>query len=191
MPLTLRPMRDSDVGAYSRIIESAFVEGGVMPMFYPNGITPEISAHTRRQALKILRKKPHAHIMVALDTDLRPEPGDYVDPQNQDSVDGKVTVEEHGNEEGRIVGIGYWKFYEKDRTDEEIRAEEEQDREAGFPPGANEKAMAAFFGALSKCKREKLGNRAHIRKYAVFSRSARERGSGQVKAGAHALTTRM
>ncbi|KAK5005910.1 hypothetical protein LTR28_007115, partial [Elasticomyces elasticus] len=142
MPLVLSPMTEEDIPAYSEILWSAF-DRGLMPLFYPNGRTPEIDKHTFRHNLKAFRTDPDQRYMKVIDTDL--PPGDK-DPQ----------------QEGRIVSVSLWHVYDHDRTDEEMKKAEEKGKEDGFAPGANVAMMEAFFGALAACKKEILGNRAYI-----------------------------
>ncbi|KAK4992235.1 hypothetical protein LTR50_001214 [Elasticomyces elasticus] len=142
MPLVLSPMTEEDIPAYSEILWSAF-DRGLMPLFYPNGRTPEIDKHTFRHNLKAFRTDLDQRYMKVIDTDL--PPGDK-DPQ----------------QEGRIVSVSLWHVYDHDRTDEEMKKAEERGKEDGFAPGANVAMMEAFFGTLAACKKEILGNRAYI-----------------------------
>lgn len=159
MPLVLRPLRLSEVGAYERVTHAAF-EKGLMPLFFPNGKTPGARAHMAHLARETMQSDPYARYMAVVDTELEPEAGDIA--QDGDSNDKKT--EGQAETKGRIVGVAFWKFYEHERTDEEIEEEKRKAKESGDPPDCSVEMFNSFFGILAKCKKETMGNQPFIRK---------------------------
>ena len=62
----------------------------------------------------------------------------------------------------KIVGVANWKFYQQDRSEEELQAERKEREERGFPPDCNRPLCEEFFGKIAEYRRKNLGDRAHL-----------------------------
>jgi GNAT superfamily N-acetyltransferase len=62
---------------------------------------------------------------------------------------------------GKAVGIGYWKFYPKPRTESELDAAEKEGEEDGHPPDSNGPLLDDLHGKIAKHKREILGGQPY------------------------------
>ncbi|GAB7349546.1 hypothetical protein MBLNU459_g0247t1 [Dothideomycetes sp. NU459] len=161
--LVLRPMVETDLLAYDRILHSAF-DSGIMPLFYPNGYRPADRTWSLKMVLKKLRHDPVVHYMVVVDTaldplpqDLEPLPSEVIDPEKLAAI---AETAEH--QQGRPVGVAVWKIYPHDRGADELAAEAKKAQADGFPPNANTHMMEAFFGTVSAAKRKHLDGRAFV-----------------------------
>lgn len=166
MPLILRPLTESDIPAYERIIHSAFSVDGLMQLFYPNGYTKADREHGYRSTLKKLRASEgksngYYKYMVLVDTDLDPLPQD-LEALPSEVIGEEALKEVQRSNEGRVVGVSVWKFYPLERTKEEIDAEDEEAKGESLPPSADPDFMSRFFGKMTQSKRETLGAKAHV-----------------------------
>lgn len=138
MPLELLPMEESDMLDYMNLFAEAFKDE-LMAIIYPNGYFDEDKQVGIDFQLKEWRNHPDiVKYMKVIDTDL-PEDAPL----------------------GRIVGVSKWKFYPRDRTQEELDEAAREFKDRTLPPNANKAFMEEFFGALSRCKEEVLGGKAH------------------------------
>ena len=153
-PFKLRPMEMRDYDAAERVMAEAFVDS-IMPMLFPTGKTEADREHGMPLYAKHM-KDPNTSIrrMLVIDSSVPPRPEDLVNLTAADRTAAES--------EGRIVGIAYWNFWPKDRTDEELAAEKAADHAEGQPPSADPAFCEAFFGAIDESKKEVLGGRAHI-----------------------------
>ena len=55
-----------------------------------------------------------------------------------------------------------WKFYPRDRTEEEAEEEDRFYKERELPPGMNREFFEEFFGAIGECKKKVLGLDANV-----------------------------
>ena len=139
MPLQLLPMEESDLSIYQDVCWEAFKDD-LMGLMYPNGYTPAAREWGLRTNLEQWRGHPDKiKMMKVIDTDL-PQDGPF----------------------GKIVGVAVWKFYPKDRTEEELEAEKIEHDEMGLPPDANVPLLEEFFGNIAKCKKEIMGGNANV-----------------------------
>ncbi|KAK3712573.1 hypothetical protein LTR37_009016 [Vermiconidia calcicola] len=139
MHLELSPMEESDLDAYLEVAWLAFKDE-FMGLMYPNGFTNAAKAFVKQRTLDDWRKYPdRIRAMKVIDTDL---PDD--------------------RPHGKIVGAAMWKFFSKDRTEEELRAEEKEGEKRGLPPDCNPALAEEFYGNLAKCKREIMGGKAYV-----------------------------
>lgn len=139
MPLELHPLQESDLDDYYEIVWQAFKDD-IMALLYPNGFSQAAREHIKASTLKKWRTNADTNNhMKAVDTDL-PDTAPF----------------------GKIVGIAYWIFYPNERSEAEMKADEEKGLEDGFTPGANAPFIKAFFGAIGKCKKEILGGRPYV-----------------------------
>jgi len=139
MPLELHPLEEADLGIATDVIWKAF-EGGLMSFMYPNGVTDADRQHSINSTLKSWRKHPDTiRKFKVIDTDL---PAD--DPFQ------------------RIVGISDWKFYPKQRSEEELDEEMNEMGDDPFPPSADKAKMEEFFGGIAKARREHMGGKPYV-----------------------------
>ncbi|KAL1304867.1 hypothetical protein AAFC00_003791 [Neodothiora populina] len=183
MPLELRPLRPADLPAYNRIKLHAFSipNEGLMPMFHPNGYTPADATHDMRSTLSKISdpttaddsRKPYPRFMIVVDTDLAPLEGDVSIPLLKEKYpnippeviqDIEVSEGEQSKKTasgGRPIGISAWEFYPKPRTPEDLAAEDAQNAAEPLAPTTDSKFMAAFFGTISRVRRDNLGGNPH------------------------------
>lgn len=158
--LTLRPMAESDLPAYDRILHSAF-DGGIMPLFYPTGYTAADRTHSLRSTLKKLRHDPVYRYMAVIDTSLDPLPQD-LEPLPSEIIDPEKMAAIETIQQGRPVGFAVWRMYTRDRSEEDLAAEAKAAEAEGFPPNGDQKMMMDFFGAVNAAKKKNLGGRAYV-----------------------------
>ena len=140
----------------------AFTLDGLMPLFYPSGYSPADRAHTHAQTLSRL-SDPVFHHMLVVDTDLEPLPQDLVGLPSSAGVVGPADLETIARStDGRVVGISIWKIYERERSAEELAADEQKAAREPLPPTADAAFLAAFFGAVGAAKKELLGGRPYV-----------------------------
>ena len=139
MPLQLLPMEERDLDVYQAICWDAFKDD-FMALMYPNGYTKEAREWSKDNYIEDWRADPKkVRMMKVIDTDL--------------SADDK---------NHQIIGVANWKFFLKDRSDEELEADKKKSEERGFSPDCDEKVMEAFFGTVAEYKQKHLGGRAHV-----------------------------
>lgn len=162
MPLTIRPLQETDLPAFDRILESAFSLAGLMQLFYPNGQTAADLAHNNRQTLNRMRNDPTYRYMLVVDTDLAPLPQDLAASQPTEVIGETALPALRDAQEGRPVGVSVWKIFTEDRSPAQLDADGKKAAEDGFPPSADRRFMGAFFEAVGKAKRETVGGRKHV-----------------------------
>lgn len=123
---------------YMNLFAEAF-KNELMAIMYPNGYFEEDKQSGMDFQLKEWRMHPETvKYMKVIDTDL-PEDAPL----------------------GRIVGVSKWKFYPRDRTQEELDEAAREFKDRTLPPNANKAFMEEFFETLSQCKKEVVGGKAH------------------------------
>ncbi|KAK5119168.1 hypothetical protein LTR85_007782 [Meristemomyces frigidus] len=139
MPLELQPMQESDLDAFSEIMDAAFMSD-IMGLMYPNGFNQADRDHYKASTIKKWRKSPDTiNKMKVIDTDL---PDD--DPYN------------------KVIGVSDWNIYPHERSEEELDAEKNEEDNDGHPPGLNVAFMAHFVEVMEKSKRKILGGRPYV-----------------------------
>lgn len=150
-------MSPADLDAYSRILTSAFWIQGLLPHFYPNGQTPASLAYDKQHALEAMQD-PRSRHMAVLDTSLTPADADLANMSAEEQTRARA--------EGRLVGVGSWKFYTESRSEEQLDKEAAEAAQGGLPPDCDEAVMGGFLEAGQRCKREVLGGKAFICEFA-------------------------
>ena len=163
MPLQLLPLEESDLEADQHVSWSAFKDG-LMGLMFPDGYTEAARKWEIETAIIGWRRHPDVvKKMKVIDTDL-PSDGPY----------------------GNIVSIAHWKFYVKDRTDEELEQEKKESGEEGIPPDINLPLVEEYIGVIGNHKKEIMGNKAYVYLSFLATRPEHQRrgaGAMQLKWG--------
>lgn len=157
MPLEVLPLEEADLPTFYDILWEAGREDIISSRMYPNGYSQASRDWSVSGSADDLRNDADTNkYMKVIDTDL-PEDDAY----------------------RKILGIAKWQVYARDRTDEELKAEEKKAKEKGMPPGANAAFLEDFFGGVDKRKTEIIGNKAFVYLALLFTHPDRfRRGAG-------------
>ena len=156
MPLKLLPLPQSEGQLCTRICKEAFIPG-ILSVMYPNGYTDESQKHALGTMLRLAERHPdRIQMLKVVDEDL-PEDDPFQ----------------------KVVGISQWRIFPRERTEQEMKQEEEasdkEDKEYGSPPGMSEAVVDDFSGATSEYKEKHLGRKAHVLLYILATRPEHER----------------
>ncbi len=139
MRLELLRLAEKDANAYCNICWAAFNDA-FMGLMYPNGYTESARAWAKGSLLEDRQENPDRNrIMKVIDHDL---------PESDSN--------------GKVIGIGYWKFYTQERTQADLDAEDKKSEEKGHPPDCNVALLDEFHGNIDKYKREILGRQPYV-----------------------------
>lgn len=80
---------------------------------------------------------------------------------------------------GKVVGVSHWQIFPKEKTDEDIKKEEEQseedEKQSGTRPGLRTEVVDAFSSAGKAKKEEFIGRKPHVLLQAIATRPGHER----------------
>ncbi|KAF2235853.1 acyl-CoA N-acyltransferase [Viridothelium virens] len=69
MPLTLSPMTEADLPTYTTIDSLAFADQPLIPLLWPDGLSPAARAHLIAQNARALLHDPSSHFLKVTDSD--------------------------------------------------------------------------------------------------------------------------
>lgn len=156
MTLKLLPLPQNEWQMYTRICKAAFIPG-ILSVMYPEGYSDEAQEHALGTLLRTAERHPDRIQMMKVVDEALPDDDLYQ----------------------KVVGISQWKIFPRERTEEEMKQEEEvsnrEDKECGSPPGLSEAVADDFGGATSEYKKKHLGNRPHVLLHILATRPEHER----------------
>jgi len=139
MPIEIHPMTEADVPAHVNLMWASFGPD-LMSVFFPRGMSAADREHMAADTLKSMHKdKPTEKLLFlkAIDTDLPAE--------------------------SQIVATAKWLIYPQERSEEELKKDEEEgSRDNLFSEGAHKEAMIAFFSELASERRARFGGRPYV-----------------------------
>jgi len=156
MTLEILPLEEADISIYDDITTEAF-DGEILALLYPNGQSKADKEFAIARNLKKWRKHPDTiKKMKVVDTEL---------PDNDPFR--------------KILGVADWNIYPRERSEAELKQEEEEGKKDDHAPGLNVAFSEHFFSELTKNKNKIFGGKPYVYLHILASRPIHHRrGAG-------------